>query len=88
MRAIEQQATSAWLAGNPFNCLVRGVQVRLVIDDEAFVGSGIHAFATIVERFLALYVHANSFIQLVIVSAKTGEALFTCQPTSGDLRLL
>lgn len=88
MRAIEQKATSAWLAGNPFNCLVRGVQVRLTIDDEAFVGSGIHAFATIVERFLALYVHANSFIQLVVVSAKTGEALFTCQPTSGDLRLL
>jgi type VI secretion system protein ImpG len=88
MRAIEQKATSAWLAGNPFNCLVRGVQVRLVIDEEAFVGSGIHAFATIVERFLALYVHANSFTQLVIISAKTGEALFTCQPRSGDLSLL
>ena len=88
MRAIEQKATSAWLAGNPFNCLVRGVQVRLVIDEEAFVGSGIHAFATIVERFLALYVHANSFTQLVIVSAKNGEELFTCQPKSGDLSLL
>jgi type VI secretion system protein ImpG len=88
MRAIEQKATSAWLAGNPFNCLVRGVQVRLVIDEEAFVGSGIHAFATIVERFLALYVHANSFTQLVIISAKTGEELFTCQPKSGDLSLL
>ena len=88
VRSIEQQATSAWLAGNPFNCLVRGVQVRLAIDEEAFVGSGIHAFATIVERFLALYVHANSFTQLVIVSAKTGEALCTCQPKSGDLSLL
>jgi type VI secretion system protein ImpG len=88
MRAIEQKATSAWLAGNPFNCLVRGVQVRLVIDEEAFVGSGIHAFTTIVERFLALYVHANSFTQLVIISAKTGEELFTCQPKSGDLSLL
>ncbi|MGJ9419123.1 type VI secretion system baseplate subunit TssF [Massilia sp. CMS3.1] len=86
--AIEQKATSAWLSGNPFNCLVRGVQVRLCIDEEAFVGSGIHAFAHIVERFLALYVHANSFIQLVLVSAKTGEELFTCHPKSGDLSLL
>lgn len=88
VQAIEQQATSAWLAGNPFNCLVRGVQVRLSIDEEAFIGSGLHAFAHIVERFLALYVHANSFTQLVIVSAKTGEELFTCQPKSGDLSLL
>jgi type VI secretion system protein ImpG len=86
--AIEQKATSAWLAGNPFNCLVRGVQVRLSIDEEAFIGSGIHAFAHIVERFLALYVHANSFTQLVIISAKTGEEVFTCQPKSGDLSLL
>lgn len=86
--AIEQSATTAWLAGNPFNCLVRGVQVRLAIDEEAFIGSGIHAFAHIVERFLALYVHANSFTQLVVVSAKTGEELFTCTPKSGDLSLL
>ena len=85
---IEQRATSAWLSGNPFNCLVRGVQVRLCIDEEAFIGSGIHAFAHIVERFLALYVHANSFTQLVMVSAKTGEELFTCLPKSGDLSLL
>ncbi|QNA98192.1 type VI secretion system baseplate subunit TssF [Massilia sp. Se16.2.3] len=86
--AIEQKATSAWLAGNPFTCLVRGVQVRLSIDEEAFIGSGIHGFAHIVERFLALYVHANSFTQLVIVSAKSGEELFTCTPKSGDLSLL
>jgi type VI secretion system protein ImpG len=88
IQAIEQGATTAWLAGNPFNCLVRGVLVRLAIDEEAFIGSGIHAFTHIVERFLALYVHANSFTQLVIVSAKTGEDLFTCTPKSGDLSLL
>ncbi|CAN7144929.1 type VI secretion system baseplate subunit TssF [Massilia sp. LjRoot122] len=88
VKAIVQRATTAWLSGNPFTCLVRGVEVRLSIDEEAFVGSGIHAFAQIVERFLALYVHANSFTQLVIVSSKTGEDLLTCQPRSGDMSLL
>lgn len=88
IKAIAQRPTTAWLSGNPFTCLVRGVEVRLTIDEEAFVGSGIHAFAQIVERFLALYVHANSFTQLVIVSSKTGEEVFTCQPRSGDLSLL
>jgi type VI secretion system protein ImpG len=86
--AIEHKAASAWLAGNPFACLVRGVEVCLTIDEEAFVGSGIHAFAHIVERFLALYVHANSFTQLVIVSNKTGDELLRCTPRSGDLSLL
>ncbi|MCD2517818.1 type VI secretion system baseplate subunit TssF [Massilia sp. G4R7] len=88
IKSIAQQATTAWLDGNPFTCLVRGVEVRLGIDEEAFVGSGIHAFADVIARFLALYVHANSFTQLVIVSHKTGEALLTCEPRSGDLRLL
>jgi type VI secretion system protein ImpG len=85
---IEQKAASAWLPGNPFTCLVRGVEVRLTIDEEAFIGSGIHAFAHLVERFLALYVHANSFAKLTIVSHKTGEELLTCSPRSGDLSLL
>jgi len=86
--AIGQRPASAWLSGNPFTCLVRGVDVRLAIDEEAFIGSGIHTFAHIVERFLALYVHANSFTRLVVVSNKSGEELFTCSPRSGDLSLL
>jgi type VI secretion system protein ImpG len=86
--AIGHKAANAWLPGNPFACLVRGVEVRLTIDEEAFVGSGIHAFAHIIERFLGLYVHANSFTQLVIVSNKTGEELLKCTPRSGDLSLL
>jgi type VI secretion system protein ImpG len=86
--AIGHKAASTWLPGNPFACLVRGVEVRLTIDEEAFVGSGIHAFAHVIERFLGLYVHANSFAQLVMVSNKTGEELFKCTPRSGDLSLL
>jgi type VI secretion system protein ImpG len=86
--AISHQAANAWLLGNPFPCLVRGVEVRLTIDEEAFVGSGIHAFAHIVERFLGLYVHANSFTQLVVLSKKNGEELLRCTPRSGDLNLV
>jgi len=86
--AVSHKAANTWLPGNPFACLVRGIEVRLTIDEEAFVGSGIHAFAHIVERFLGLYVHANSFTQLVIVSNKTGEELLRCTPRSGDLSLL
>lgn len=86
--AIGHKAANAWLPGNPFPCLVRGVEVRLTIDEEAFVGGGIHAFAHIVEHFLGLHVHANSFTQLVVVSKKNGEELLRCSPRSGDLNLV
>jgi type VI secretion system protein ImpG len=86
--AVAHKPANAWLPGNPFACLVRGMEVRLTVDEEAFVGSGIHAFSHVIERFLGLYVHANSFTQLVIVSSKTGEELLKCSPRSGDLSLL
>jgi type VI secretion system protein ImpG len=86
--AAGYKPSSAWLPGNPFACLVRGVEVRITIDEEAFVGSGVHAFAHVMERFLGLYVHANSFTRLILVSSKTGEDLLTCSPRSGDLSLL
>ncbi len=86
--SVTYQRTSAWLPGNPFACLVRGIEVRMAIDEEAFVGSGIHAFAQVIERFLGLYVHANSFTRLVVISKKTGEELLRCKPRSGDLSLL
>lgn len=85
---IEHKAAKAWLPGNPFACLVRGIEVRLTIDEESFVGSGIHVFAHIIDRFLGLYVTANSFTQLIIVSSKTGEELLRCLPRSGDLSLV
>jgi type VI secretion system protein ImpG len=85
---IAHKAANAWLPGNPFACLVRGIEVRLTIAEDAFVGSGIDAFAHIVERFLGLYVHANSFTQLVVVAQKSGEELLRCTPRSGDLSLL
>jgi type VI secretion system protein ImpG len=88
LTGIEQRPATAWLPGNPFACLVRGVEIQLTIDEEAFVGSGIHAFAQVIERFLSLYVHANSFIQLVMVSSKTKGELLKCAPRSGDLNLL
>lgn len=85
---IEHKAANAWLPGNPFACLVRGIEVRMTIDEEGFVGSGVHVFAHIVERFLGLYVHANSFTQLIIISKKSGEELLRCLPRSGDMSLV
>lgn len=85
---IEHKLTQAWLPGNPFASLVRGMEVRLTLDEESFVGSGIHAFAHLVDRFLGLYVNANSFTQLVVLSNKSGEELLRCLPRSGDLSLV
>lgn len=85
--AIEHKAAAAWLPGNPFASLVRGIEIRLTVDEDGFVGSGLHVFASLIDRFMGLYVHANSFSQLTMISKRTGEELLKCRPRSGDLNL-
>jgi type VI secretion system protein ImpG len=86
--AIDHQATSKWLTGKPFACLARGIEISLTIDEDNFVGSGLHVFANILDQFFALYVNINSFTQLCLKSKKSGEVLLKCQPRSGDSSLV
>ncbi|MBS1130552.1 MAG: Protein of unknown function bacterial, partial [Proteobacteria bacterium] len=81
---IEQRDKTVWMAGKPFACFVRGQEVRIIIDESSFVGSGLDVFVRCIDRFLGLYVSLNSFIQLVVVSNRTGEELIRCAPRNGD----
>jgi len=86
--AIEHQATTKWLTGKPFSCLARGIEITLTIDEDNFVGSGLHVFSNLLDQFFALYVHINSFTQLSLKSKKSGEILLKCPPRSGDSNLV
>ncbi|KAA3653754.1 MAG: type VI secretion system baseplate subunit TssF [Proteobacteria bacterium] len=84
IQGISHQHATTWLPGKPFASFVRGLEVRLTIDEARFVGSGLDAFSRCMDRFLGLYVHLNSFIQLIVVSARTGEELIRCAPRTGE----
>jgi type VI secretion system protein ImpG len=88
IKAMEVKPATAWLAGQPFATFVRGMEVRLTLDEEAFVGSGLAVFVEVMDRFFGLVVNANSFTQLVVLSARSGEELFKCSPRSGERPLV
>lgn len=78
-----------WLPGQPFATFVRGVEVRLRIDEARFVGCSLQVFIAVLDRFFGLYVSLNSFTQLVVVSAQQEDKeLARCKPRSGDSTLL
>lgn len=81
---LSQHAITAWLPGKHFSCVARGTEIRLTIDEESFVGTGIHIFARVIDCFFGLYVHANSFTQLVLLSKRSGEELLRCPVRNGD----
>lgn len=84
MISIGHRPATARMAGNPFPTFVKGIEIDLTVDEQAYVGIGLSLFIELLDHFFALYVHANSFSQLVVRSAKTGEVLKKCLPRSGE----
>ena len=46
--------------------------------------TSLHAFVAVLNRFFGLYVHANSFVQLVVLSRRSAEEILRCPPCNGD----
>jgi type VI secretion system protein ImpG len=86
--SVDFVPATAWLAGEPFATFVRGTEVRLVVDEESYVGTGLHLFASMLDRFFGLYVHINSFTRLTLISARTRQPLITCPPRNGATALV
>jgi type VI secretion system protein ImpG len=85
--ALEQVETVTWLRLRHGASLVHGTEVRMTLDEEAFVGSGLLLFVEVIDQFLGLYAQVNSFIELVVVSMQSGKELIRCKPRSGHQKL-
>lgn len=88
LMAIEFKPATAWLPGEPYATFVRGTEVRLTVDEDSFVGSGLGLFAAMLDQFFGLYVHANSFTKLTLISARTQEEVLSCPPRNGEMPLV
>ena len=75
------------LPGKPYATPVRGVEMRLTIDERHFIGTSIATFVGAINAFLGHYVDLNSFVQLIVISKHTGEEIVRCQPRNCDLIL-
>ncbi|WP_293268155.1 type VI secretion system baseplate subunit TssF [Neptunomonas sp.] len=53
----------------------RGLEITIVFDESAFVGSGIFLLGSVLDNFFARYVSINSFTETVIKSEDRGEVM-------------
>ncbi len=66
----------------------RGMKVDIEFDEEQFVGGGVYLFASVLERFLALYASLNSFSQLSASATQRKEVIRQWEPRSGSKILM
>lgn len=85
---MDYRPTTHWMPGEPFATFVRGIEISLAVNEDNFVGTSLHTFVSVINRYFGLYVQANSFVQLVVVSRRNAEEILRCQPCNGDAILV
>ena len=62
----------------------RGVEVTLELDEDLFSGGGQYLFASVLERFLALYTTVNSFTKTRVVTNRQEGTVYQWPPRAGE----
>jgi type VI secretion system protein ImpG len=65
----------------------RGIETTVDFDESRYVGSGVYLFASVLEKFLGLYVSINSFSEMIAKTKQRG-ALKKWPPRTGHQILL
>jgi type VI secretion system protein ImpG len=63
---VESRRTVKRISDTNGGAFARGIEVTIALDDDKFVGSSKFLLASVLERFLGLYVSINSFCQLIV----------------------
>ena len=77
-----------WIRMEPQPMLVRGIRVCLAVDETLVSDCAVSLLARALESVLMHYAPANSFVQLVVVSAQNGAELRRGEPLPGAIALL
>lgn len=85
---LDRRPKMLWIVKEPRPSFVRGIEITMTVDEQAFAGSSVSTFTGVMDRFFAPYMPASSFVQLVVISANTGAEIHRCQPRQGTSALL
>jgi type VI secretion system protein ImpG len=85
---LEHRPATAWMRDDGHSSLVHGLAVRLILDEDAFVGTGLHLFVSVLDHFFGLYVNCQSFTQVTVLAHASGKELIRCPARSGAIQLV
>jgi type VI secretion system protein ImpG len=88
LKHLARESVLEWVVSDPQPALMRGIRVRLTIDETLLSDCAVSIFARVLESLFVHYAPANSFIQLSLISTQTGAELIRGQPILGAQALL
>ncbi|KWA13913.1 type VI secretion system baseplate subunit TssF [Burkholderia territorii] len=86
---LDYKPAIKWMSlDSQFPSFVRGIEIQLTFDETALREVSLIVFTKLLERFFAPYGPTNSYVQLVIRSAQTGQELTRGAATPGTQPLI
>ena len=86
--SVSSKRVVGWLDAPEASGFCRGVEVTIEFDEKKYVGVGAFLFASMLERFLGLYVSINSFCRLVARTQTAEEPIKSWPPRAGEQPIL
>ena len=84
---ISGKRSTAWIGSGELGGFARGLDVLLELDETKFVGNSGFLFASVLERFLALYASVNSFTRLTAKFMQHDSEFKRWPPRAGEQTL-
>jgi type VI secretion system protein ImpG len=88
MMHLARESAHEWVAMDPQPMLVRGIRVRVAVDESQLGDCVVSAFARALEAILRHFAPVNGFVQLVLISGRSGAQLIEGRPLPGALELV
>lgn len=88
IREMTTRPTVARVGADAWRGFVRGTEITLTFDEEAFAGGNAFLFATVLRHFFGLHATVNSFTQLVARTTRNQETWMRWAPLAGEHPIL
>ncbi|CAB3809115.1 hypothetical protein LMG28688_06926 [Paraburkholderia caffeinitolerans] len=85
---LTHEAATEWVVDKLQSRMVRGLRVRLAVDEGALSGVPLAVYARVLESVFIRYAPAHSFVKLIIVSANNGAEMARGQLLPGEAPLI
>jgi type VI secretion system protein ImpG len=83
VRALRCRPVARRIGSDAWRGFVRGTEVEVTLDEDAFPGGGAFLMAAVLDRFFGRYAALNSFTQTVLRSRQREEAWMRWPPRAG-----
>ncbi|MEO8270497.1 MAG: type VI secretion system baseplate subunit TssF, partial [Aureliella sp.] len=85
---VNYRRGTARVAGGPAPGFCRGIDVEILLDGQRLGGTGIHLFASVLERFMGLFATVNSFTRTTVRAQGGDLPLIVGAPRAGSQTLI